>query len=830
MVNPLGGPLTERDYHKLETESWIPKNIADEAGIFRVNSRQGADVVGRKDNSDYSGIVFPYHLPGESQIREYRLRRDNPDLERQSDGTTKEKAKYLSPPGRGSMLYFAPDASPEMLADINLPIIICEGAKKCLALSRLSRHQAEQAQFLPIGISGVWNWRGTLGREAGADGTRATIKGPIADLDRIEWKNRKVYILVDHESNTETARKVRKAWRELAKELEGRGATVFIPAPPAIEGYGKTGIDDYLAHAEGGPENALKLIASAPRFKPATIVEILDDSGLTDLTEQSSSDDVLNGLQNLTEAMKRADPLLFASVRGEAIKCLKGIRIEGATRRVDAALKSAPKEAQQSVDSGQGSEAIFEEIIPWESPVDGAALLDDITAILKKFIKLVPHAAEAIALWIIFTWSIAAFSVAPLLALLSPTKRCGKTRQLSLLDVLVCRPLTVSNITAAPLFRALEQYSPTLLIDEADTFLNGNDDLRGILNAGHTRPTAYVMRCVGDDQKLRKFRVFAAKAIAKIGGLPDTLEDRAISIPMMRKAKTETLPKLNHDRLLTEFLELRRKAQRWTDDNMDLLKNAEPSFPEGLSDRAEDNWTPLLSIAAVAGGEWPEKARNAARELSGEGTQEAVNSAQEQLLADIKQIFEDRKESGSPDHMKIHSEALCKELIEIEGRPWAEWKHGRPITKYQLARQLKAFNIKTKQVWVNGNNLNGYEAEFFEEAWERYLPVQGGIKTLEGLELNEINNLEQENETLGQQALEFQKSDVNDSKQRDLEGLEFSKREDPDSLKKPDEHAPTNSSSSSEQPTERPKWRQELSERLQAIKQEVDAEKETIDV
>ena len=240
MVNPLGESLTERDYHKLETESWIPKNIADAAGIFRVNSLQGAEIVGRKNNSDYSGIVFLYHWPGESQVREYRLRRDNPDLERQSDGTTKERAKYLSPPGRGSRLYFAPDASPEMLADTNLSIVICEGEKKCLALSRLSRYQSEQVQFLPVGISGVWNWRGTVGREADADGTRVTTKGPIADLDRIEWKSRKVYILLDHESNTETARKVRKACRELAKELEGRGATVFIPVPPAIEGYRKT--------------------------------------------------------------------------------------------------------------------------------------------------------------------------------------------------------------------------------------------------------------------------------------------------------------------------------------------------------------------------------------------------------------------------------------------------------------------------------------------------------------------------------------------------------------------------------------------------------------
>src|SRR5688572_25752168 len=112
--------LTDRDFNILST-SFINHELAMSAGIFRVDSHDGADIVGRNGNADYSGIVFPYYLPGNSHPREYRLRRDNPDLEQGSDGGIKQKGKYLSPPGRGNLLYFVPMTASEWLKDTNLP-------------------------------------------------------------------------------------------------------------------------------------------------------------------------------------------------------------------------------------------------------------------------------------------------------------------------------------------------------------------------------------------------------------------------------------------------------------------------------------------------------------------------------------------------------------------------------------------------------------------------------------------------------------------------------------------------------------------------------------
>ena len=212
-------PLTEGDYRKLE-QSWIPRELADAAGIFRVNSHQGSEIIGRKNTKDYAGIVFPYYWPGDASPRDYRLRRDSPEIERKADGTTREVEKYLTAQGSHNKLYFPPGVTADMLTDTSLPIVITEGEKKTLALWRLSNHDSNCPRFLPAGLAGVSSWRGTVGRETGPDGAIRYIKGVIPDLGRIKWNGRRVTILYDSDASTNA--NIRAARRELARELEGR--------------------------------------------------------------------------------------------------------------------------------------------------------------------------------------------------------------------------------------------------------------------------------------------------------------------------------------------------------------------------------------------------------------------------------------------------------------------------------------------------------------------------------------------------------------------------------------------------------------------------------
>src|SRR5262249_22899505 len=151
------------------------------------------------------------------------------------------------------------------------------------------------------------------------------------------------------------------------------------------------------------------------------------------------------------------------------------------------------------------------------------------------------------------------------------------------------------NITPSALFRSIEALHPTLIIDEADSFLGENEELRGILNSGQSKPLAYVIRTVGDDHTPTKFSTWGAKIIALIGSLKPTLADRSIVIRMERKAKSETVQRIGAKDEATMHC-LRDKVARWALDNASTLFAADPAIPDELHDRAADNWRPLLAI------------------------------------------------------------------------------------------------------------------------------------------------------------------------------------------------------------------------------------------
>ena len=319
---------------------------------------------------------------------------------------------------------------------------------------------------------------------------------------------------------------------------------------------------------------------------------------------------------------------------------------------------------------------------PWPEPVIAGDLLDCITNAVRAHLVLPSGAAEAMALWVLHAHAHNCFTISPVLGITSPTPECGKTTCLTLLGALVPRACPASNITTAALFRAVEKWRPTLLIDEADTFLKGSSELRGVLNSGHQRSNAYVIRTIGDDHEPRRFRTWAPKAVALIGKLPPTLASRAIHIELRRKTASESVERLRSDRL--DHLEpLRRQAARWVADNAISLGAADPVIPEALSGRAADNWRPLIAIADLAGGEWPARARRIAQELGGRTEQ----TAGIMLLEDIKRTFIDH------DIDRLFSAELAEKLSQMEDRPWPEWHHGKPITAPQIAKLLEPFGI-----------------------------------------------------------------------------------------------------------------------------------------
>jgi putative DNA primase/helicase len=351
---------------------------------------------------------------------------------------------------------------------------------------------------------------------------------------------------------------------------------------------------------------------------------------------------------------------------------------------------------------------------PSAESVDGAALLNNLRRVFRRYVVLPKGADIALPLWVLHAWTVDAGDISPLMMLVSPTKRCGKTSLLIMLYFLTPRSELSSNITASALFRYIEDVRPTLLIDEADSFVKDNEELRGILNSGYTKAAANVIRNI--DQKARRFSTWGPKAIATIGTLAETLQDRAVVVRLQRKPPGTTVERL-HRRDNAEFAALRSQAARWAADNFDKLAYRDPKTPD-LNDRAADNWRPLLAIADLAGGTWPEEARRAACLLSGEEQDGAIGV---ELLRDIRSAF-------GPDDV-IRSSDLVAKLTADPERPWAEWKHGGPLTQKQLAGLLAPFHIISLTVHPPGlPDGKGYRRIDFEEAWAAYCPGQASSK------------------------------------------------------------------------------------------------------
>ncbi len=353
---------------------------------------------------------------------------------------------------------------------------------------------------------------------------------------------------------------------------------------------------------------------------------------------------------------------------------------------------------------------------PWPRPVDGSELLDLLVTTISVHVKLSEPAAVAVALWCIHAHAFEAATISPRLAITAPEKRCGKTTLLLVIRGLVPKPLYAANITAAALFRTVEAVRPTLLIDEADTFISESEELRGVINSGHARD-GQVIRVVGDDFEPRTFSTFCPTAIAAIGTIPGTIEDRSIGVPLRRRKKDERVLRLRADRM-GYFETANQLEARWVADNIAVLKTHDPQVPEELHDRAADNWRPLLAIADRVGGEWPEKARRAALELSLIKAGEA-DTMRTLLLADIRTVFAEKKVD------RLKSEALATALHMMSDRPWPTFDRGRMMTPAGIARMLRPFGITPETIRFGEETAKGYRLSAFEDAFARYLPSEG---------------------------------------------------------------------------------------------------------
>ena len=498
----------------------------------------------------------------------------------------------------------------------------------------------------------------------------------------------------------------REAMSCIAERLASMGCAVRVHLPSGDDGRD---IADWLEY--DGVEAARERIETE-----ATVWEP-DAATAADASATETDNEAIARLAALPE-------LEYERVRTDEAERL-GVRVT----QLDKLVRSERSSGED--DHLQGRRIEWNEPEPWPEPVDGEALLTDIAGLIRRYVDMPDEKAVAVALWIAHSFLHSRLDLSTLLNVTSATKRCGKSLLMEAAGALASRSLTVSGrITPAGMFRIIALHEPTLILDEADTFMSDDPELRGIVNGSQRREMAFVIRTVGEDHEPRLFRTWCPKAISGIGDLPDTVADRAVTVRLERRSPTSGNMPHWRDRDRQAVEALRQKLARWIDDNADAVlgRRKAVSFPSGLHERARDIWEALLATAEIAGGNWAGttgRAYRACEAVSAEVDPET--GASEMLLADIWAVF---TEAGNPEALPTgkpdeqydpNNPAILPALIAREGRPWSEWSRSRPLSPRGLAKLLKGFKIFPGTIRLaSGSTPKGYRRVAFMPLWERY--------------------------------------------------------------------------------------------------------------
>jgi putative DNA primase/helicase len=356
---------------------------------------------------------------------------------------------------------------------------------------------------------------------------------------------------------------------------------------------------------------------------------------------------------------------------------------------------------------------------PWPHPVDGAALLDAIVKTIETYLVVTVAACRAIALWVVFTHCFEIAERAPKLVLKSVEMRSGKTVLVRLVSYLAPRPKISSNITPAAMFRLITAHpGVTLLIDETDSFLAKNEEMRGLINSGFDLEDALITRTVPDGDAgltVADFSTWCPQLLAGIGGLKATNMDRAVVVELKRKLKTEKVAKLRR-RDAEPLRDIARQAARWARDHMAgvALRIVDGiTSPSELNDRAEDAWEILFAITHAAGGPWPDYAREAAVVLAGAADADSKGIL---LLRDVQELFAEKRVAV------LFSREIVAALLAREDRSYDEFNDGAPLTQKRLAAALKGYGVVIGETQHRGyDHAKGYSLDQFGDAFARYL-------------------------------------------------------------------------------------------------------------
>ena len=630
------------------------------------------------------------------------------------------ESKFVAPTGSNGSLWIPPETY-AVAKHASVPLVISEGPVKGMILVQAGAH--------PIAPVGVWT---------------VTVKSDQSDADEQE-----------EDSNPST---VRIALHPIFQYFQLAGRKVFL----AFDADRTQ--NPHVRHAEIRAWMAL-FTAGADVYQLCTW-DLKDGKGIDDFISGRVGTDTAKQCEVYHELFERAKP--FIETLGDSD--VKAVTLELHRTQDDRAqfellrTKLAkhfriPKDSFGQFRRGSGDAAatavktIAPTAKPWDEPVEPKEVLDEICTTIHRFESFKLSQCRAVALWIVLTYLHDAVDILPLLLITSPEENCGKTTLLKLVFYLSNRPVPAGNVSAAAIYRTIKDIAPTMTLDEADTYLQDNAEMRGVIDSGHEREFAWVIRTAMEGKDTRYFSTWCPKALAMIGLPRRTILSRAIHVRLDRKASGVTTEKLKKKHY-GEFEDLRRKIARLANDIRERVRVFESDM---LENRAADNWQPLLAIADTATSgddqEWVTETAKAAAQMSTKDVQDS-KSIGRYLLESLDRIITEQKEKleleaqGNPpaerafvliptpellaEHKKddgalfLPSTELVAELNKDEEAPWKETKEGKQLdlTTTRLAALLKQFDLRSEQVKFVSARARGYWTDSLEKEIEKY--ARGG--------------------------------------------------------------------------------------------------------
>jgi Protein of unknown function (DUF3631) len=560
--------------------------------------------------------------------------------------------------------------------------------------------------------------KGLAARAAGAE--YVVVAGGVTNLGKVPLSPIVHSVIIARDADPAGSTADLALWRGVVRRL-GQGLKVTVTSRPN----------------DIAPKDApvLKDLDDVWRYDPELVPVLLDGANL----EPGLLGDAVDGA--ILDAASRFDAVELGRAR-KSIAGLLGIPLGSLDDKLAELVKKRVEGGGEPGDDGlPGKPLTFDEIELWPDPINGAELLTALADAIGKYVIMDAHQRDATALWVVFTHAHDYRDFAPLLIGKSAIKRSGKSRLAEIMERLAPRPLYIAGLTVTFIERAIDDHRPTLIIDEADRIRKGDPALAQRIDAQFNRSFRRQIAKVGKNVPLpgggyvpRLFSTWAPTFIAGIGKQADTAEDRAVIIALKRKLSTEKVKQLRA-KDGADLVVLARKIARFVADNEVRLRTHEPAALDVDNDRAKDVWEPLLAIAETAGGEWPDRARAAAKELAGEAVEEE-EEFKVRLLGDIRQLFLDAFPVGHAiykpgvdgrpsDGPRLSSADMVRRLLAIEDRPYGSLgKAQRPLTQHELGRALREFRIRPGAVRPFNSKtvvVRGYYLRQFEDAFARYL-------------------------------------------------------------------------------------------------------------